>query len=124
MNPSSDSLLAKLEAIRMRCVEANPGITRETERVLKGKRTTVNVTRQIRMADLFIALGRFGNFTHPTVPDLQDGQVTKEWKDALNLGLGNVITILEVITRWNKYSDSLDAQSSETIDFLHSLLCK
>src|SRR5438477_550719 len=111
-----------LAAICQKCVEANSDLVREHERIIKKERRHVKMTRPIRLADVIIAVDRFGKFNHPKRVSLQEGQVTKEWKDFAGKALDNVITILTLITSWNKWRDSIDDQSLETIAFLYRLL--
>jgi hypothetical protein len=112
----------QIQAVRARIIEANADIVRVHHRVIKKKVRTVKVTRQIRLADVFIAIDRFGRFKHARAPKLKDGVVTQEWKDAANASFNDVIMILSVITSWNKWEDSLDDQDDACLSLLASLL--
>lgn len=100
----------KLEAIRRKCIEANPQkVWVETNcqifgeaRVLHGnepRRAAIrlaDVLNAIRQSDKYVNVNKFGNFV--------------AYDDA---GLG---------ATWNLFHDDLEQQSPETIDFISSVL--
>jgi hypothetical protein len=90
---------AKLEAVRQKCVEANPEIARgEWDHDIDRW-----IARDIRLADVLQAYE-------------QDFPKDYSWHSEDDV-------LARIVTHYDLRSDSLDAQSPETIDFLHSLLC-
>jgi len=93
----------KLEQIIKKCIEANPEIV-EIRAVTKHGIKYPEVQREIRLADVLLALG---DINRPlTVNVLGYMLEYKNEKDA----------------QWNLKDDNLEHQSGETIKFIHNLL--
>ena len=97
----------KLQQIREACIKANmEGFG------MVGKVEISPYMRPVRLADVLLAMS-------------QTGTVTKGANFLVNVveighGVGGSGLFQDV--RWNLKDDNLDNQSSETIDFIHSLL--
>lgn len=107
----------KLQAIREKCVEANPEIVAETwvkphEDVSLFQQFNAGdgkLYRPIRLADVLLAMDRQGD---PNYCVTLDGDIwsVKAWGYE------------HKYCTWNLRQDFLDSQSPECIDFLYSLL--
>ena len=98
---SSESAQAKLEAVRQKCVEANP----DKDCPLESSRNHC-VAHAIRLADVLLALQPIAR------------KVETDFSSVDGLSLHST----SGSSTWNLRKGYLDEQSPETIDFLHSLL--
>ncbi|HEV7282329.1 MAG TPA: hypothetical protein VGN57_19155 [Pirellulaceae bacterium] len=118
-SPSSMTHSEKLEAVRQKCVEANPAIEKHTccecDALLGefvpcpdcGSENSFMDVREPRLADMLLA------YQH--AKERQGNWNDNDWRVF-------IYPLLQAVGGWNLSKDSLDAQSPETISFLYDLL--
>lgn len=115
MTPSTRE--ERLAAIRQKCIEANPNITKEGVAVTFTGNVATDaklVSRPIRLADVLLAIEaehKFNSNPEPAIAAKID-LVTNVYRQG----------VLLHERYWNLRADDLEQQSDETIAFLHSLL--
>lgn len=111
MNPEHEQ---RLEAVRQKCVEANPDINLVYLGEEKGK--PLYAGRSPTLADVLLAVAHKDHdlFVNEQGGMCGDSMRAEGWTQIMDRDDAH----------WNLRQDSLDQQSEPTITFLHQLLCQ